>query len=221
MLAGGVGLCQSCSLCRLRQPEKRQRASKVRYPNYPSQRQPETSEIGFQAAFGIGQGWKGMVSRRLIRLGEKQRAFAPHQPCHQNQQHGGLDDFAVGVGGEDFVAHVCREMEQHRQQDAAAAFQVQPVAQQHERHHAEHKIGGIKRPFGEHFAVVIALDKAQRQVPQRPIHGKQQRGGKQVQARQERVCAVAVPRQLFDGAAKVSTNHGESTAEENEGWTEM
>jgi len=86
-----------------------------------------------------------------------------------------LYQFAVGVGGEDFVGNIGYQMEQYGYQHIAPRLVIQPVDDEHKGKQTHKKVSRINPPFRLYVALVIIFYKEQRQMPQPPIHGKDNR----------------------------------------------
>ena len=83
--------------------------------------------------------------------------------------------FAVGVGGEDFLGNIGYQMEQYGYQHVAPRFVIQPVDDKHKGKQTHKKVSRIEPSLSLYIALVIVLYKEKRQMPQAPIHGKDNR----------------------------------------------
>jgi hypothetical protein len=86
-----------------------------------------------------------------------------------------LYQFAIGVGGEDFVGNIGYQMEQYGYQHVASRFVIQPVDDKHKGKQTYKKVGCIEPPLSLYIALVVVFYEEQGQMPQPPIDGKDER----------------------------------------------
>ena len=88
---------------------------------------------------------------------QKKGFFFGHQPGEDEGKEAGLDNFAVRMGSEDFIAEVGAEVEDDGDPDVSRIFGAKPVHDEDEVDHAHHEADAVLSAFGDKVRLISSL----------------------------------------------------------------